>query len=142
MKHTTNMKKHKFNICANKQFHKVKQKKALEDYRFYIGTSMQASNFELSAEYIINYIKKIVRGNDISGSLRALQDQNVQEWRPKLTAEDAIEKERQNEQFKFDYKGELDRYIRRSTQHNDNLCKAYALLWVRCTKAMQHKIAS
>ena len=86
-----------------------------------------------------------MRGNDISELLRTLQDQNVQKWRPKLkisTVEDAIEKERRKKQFEFDYKGELDEYIRSSTQYNDNLYKAYAPLWERCTKIMQHKIAS
>ena len=51
------------------------------------------------------------------------------------TAEDAIEKERQNKQFKFDYKGELDEHIRRSTQYNDNLCKAYVLIMGKMHKS-------
>ena len=69
----------------------------------------------------------------------------MSKWRPKLQisiAEDTIEEVRQKKQFEFDYKGELDEFIRRSTQYNDNLCKAYALLRERCTKTMQHKIAS
>ena len=36
----------------------------------------------------------------------------------------------------------MGEYIRRSTQYNDNLCKAYMLFQERYTKAMQHKIAS
>ena len=37
---------------------------------FYVGTTKQASDYELSAEFIINYIKRIfTRGNDISESL-------------------------------------------------------------------------
>ena len=38
------------------------------------------------------------------------------------------------------YKAELDQSVRRERIFKGNLVKAYALLWERCTKAMQNKI--
>jgi hypothetical protein len=36
----------------------TKTKKAIEDYFFYIGSSKQASDYETTSEFVINYIKK------------------------------------------------------------------------------------
>ena len=42
----------------------------------------------------------------------------------------------------MEYKAELDEAMRRKRTYEDNTFKAYALLWERCAKAMQDKIAS
>jgi hypothetical protein len=42
----------------------------------------------------------------------------------------------------MEYKAELDESMRRKRTYQDNTFKAYALLWERCAKAMQNKIAS
>ena len=56
------------------------RKKGIEDYLFYIGTSKQASDFEISSKFIINYIKRTFeRGNDIAESLRTLSIQDTDE---------------------------------------------------------------
>ena len=61
------------------------RKRGIEDYSFYVGTSKQASDFEISSEFIINYIKRTFeRGNDIAESLRTLSLQDTDEWKPKL----------------------------------------------------------
>jgi hypothetical protein len=66
-------------------------------------------------------------------------------WKPTLQVSTTIEptvKEREDKQFKMEYKAELDEYMRRKQTYQDNTFKAYALLWERCAKAMQNKIAS
>ena len=40
----------------------------------------------------------------------------------------------------MEYKAKLDEYIKRKRIYEDNLYKAYALIWERCAKAMQNKI--
>jgi hypothetical protein len=42
----------------------------------------------------------------------------------------------------MEYKAELEESIGRKRTYQDNTFKAYALLWERCAKAMQNKIAS
>ena len=49
-------------------------------------------------------------------------------------------KNRENEQFKMEYRAELDQALKRKRMYNDNLFKAYALLWERCAKSMQNKL--
>ena len=45
-----------------------------------------------------------------------------------------------NEQSKMEYKAEPDEALKRKKMYNDNLFKAYALIWERCAKAMQNKL--
>jgi hypothetical protein len=42
----------------------------------------------------------------------------------------------------MEYKAELDEAMKRQRTYEDNMFKAYALLWEGCAKAMQKKIAS
>jgi hypothetical protein len=124
-----------------------KAKKTVEDYFFYVGSSKQASDYEITAEFVVNHIKKTFdRGNDIAEALRTLVKANTSLWKPTLlvsTETDAPVKEREDKQFVMEYKAELvDESIRRKRTYEDNTFKAYALLWERCDKAMQNKIVS
>ena len=56
------------------------------------------------------------------------------------TETDQADKDRENEEFKMEYKAELDEALKRKRMYNDNLFKAYALIWERCAKAMQNKL--
>ena len=48
----------------------TKKKKTLEEYYFYVGLAKQASDYESSADFIINHIKKEYKcGRDIAESL-------------------------------------------------------------------------
>ena len=40
----------------------------------------------------------------------------------------------------MEYKAELDEALKRKRMYNDNLFKAYALIWERCAKAMLNKL--
>ena len=52
-------------------------------------------------------------------------------WKPTLKAgkeTDQADKDRENEQFKMEYKAKLDEALKRKRMYNDNLFKAYALI--------------
>ena len=69
----------------NQSKDKIVKKKTIEDYYFYVGSSRQASDYEITAEYVINYIKKTFdRGNDVSEDLRKLGKTQTDTWKPKL----------------------------------------------------------
>ena len=119
-------------------------KKKLEDYYFSVGSSKQASDFESAYEFILNHIKKTyTRGNDISETLRTLEEPNTDDWKPTLIiskSTDTDEKQRENRQFELEYRAEYDEYMRRKREYTQNCFSAYALLWERCNKAMKAKI--
>eukprot|EP00957_Ditylum_brightwellii_P190664 14514491-Ditylum_brightwellii.AAC.1 len=55
------------------QYKTIKKSTTIEEYVFYVSSSTQASDYEITAECIINYIKKTFdRGNNIAESLRNL----------------------------------------------------------------------
>ena len=59
----------------------TKQKKTIEDYFFYVGSSKQASDYETTAEFLINYIQRTFDdGRDVAVSLRKLQEINTDKW--------------------------------------------------------------
>ena len=122
----------------------VNRKKTVEEYYFYVGSSKQASDYETTSEYIINYIKKTFdRGNDVTKALWTLVKTDPETWKPMLKASketDQADKDWENEQFKMEYKAELDEALKMKRLYNDNLFKAYALIWERCAMAMQNKL--
>ena len=85
-----------------------KPKKEIKDYQFYIETNKQATEYEIAAKFIINYIKRTFKmGNDIAKTLRTLTIQNTNEWMPKLKgskAEDEETKLLENAQNQIEYK--------------------------------------
>ena len=128
-----------------KNFRKsIKPKKNINDHQFYIGTNSQAAEYEISAEFIINFIKKTFdRENDIAETLRTLTIHDTNLWMPKLkssSSEDENIAKTENRQFELEYKALLDEAIKRKDKYNQNLYKAYAFLWEKCTRAMQNKI--
>ena len=122
----------------------MKQKKGINDYQFYIGTNKQASEYENASEFMINYIKRTFdRGNDIAETLRTLTMQETEKWMPILkmsSANDESIKTRENRQYEIEYKSKLDEAIKREDKYQQNLYKAYAFLWEKCSRAMQNKL--
>ena len=120
------------------------KKKTLDDYLFYVGTSKQAADYENTAEFIINHVKRTFdRGNDIAEMLRNCIKPNTDNWKPNLqisTSTDADIKTRKDKEFAMIFKAELDEFIKRKRALEENMFKVYALLWEKCAKSLQNKI--
>jgi hypothetical protein len=57
----------------------------VEDYFFYVGSSKQALDYEITAEFVVNHIKKTFdRGNDVAEALRMLIKADTDIWKPTL----------------------------------------------------------
>ena len=84
---------------------KPTSKKTIEDFSFYVGSSKQASDYEITEEFVVNHIKKTFdRGNDIAETLRTLVKVDTNPWKPTLkmsTESDALVQARENKQFEF-----------------------------------------
>ena len=133
-----------YNTQYNKSFKSHQTKKSVTDYVFFIGSSKQASEFEETKAFLINHIKKTFTfGIDIG---TALEDETAARFAaPRLqksvsTVDDV--KALEDEQFKIEFKEEFNLYMKRKNMYEDNLIKAYAFLWERCSKGLQHEIES
>ena len=78
-------------------------------------------------------------------SLQTLSLQDTDEWKPKLKDSKETDKKKRdnkNKQFESKFKANRQEFIKRITTYEANMFKAYAILWEKCTKGMQNKIAS
>ena len=89
----------------------MKSKKRINDKLFQIGTNKQATEYETTAEFLINYIKRTFEhGNDIAETLQTLKNQNMECWMPTLKMSIATDQEilsRENKQYQLEYKARL-----------------------------------
>ena len=99
-----------------------KSKKGINDYQFYIRTNKQAAEYEIAAEFIINFIKRTFdRGNNIAETLRTLTLQKTSAWMAKLnmsTSDDENIKILENRQYKLQYKALLHEAIKRTDKYS------------------------
>jgi hypothetical protein len=51
-------------------------------------------------------------------------------------------KKTEDKQYEMEFRAELAESMKRKSTYKNNMYSAYALLWERCAKAMQSKIAS
>ena len=122
------------------------KKQFITDFSYYLGSAKQASDYETTTEFLINYIKKLYDyDNDIGSALETLEPVNTSAWKPAMkfsNDEDATVKKNEDRQFEIEFKADYDTYSKRLQTYDNNRTKAYALLWERCAKAMKNKIES
>lgn len=120
------------------------KKKSLVDHNFYVGSAKQASDYEVTANFIINHIKKTYdNGIDIATALDTLTPFDTTQYKPTMqfsTQTDADAKAAEDKQFEIEHKARFAKYLKREEQYNTNCVKAYALIWERCAKGMQSRI--
>jgi len=119
-------------------------KKSINDWNYYIGLAKQASEFEATTEFLINYIKQNFEfGNDVAKAITTQESIITELWKPSLQLSrntDPEIKEVENQQYTIEFKADYDLYRAREQIYNNNVTKAYALFWDRCAKGMKNKI--
>ena len=119
-----------------------KKKTTLADYKYYLGSANQASDYEETTTFIINHIKKTyTNGKHIANALKTLTPISFEA--PTLqasTSTDAAVLARETRQYELLYKAELDKFNKLETNYEDNLTKAYGLIWEQCAQSMKNKI--
>jgi hypothetical protein len=122
----------------------LSSKKSITDCNYYNGLAKQASEFEVTTEYLLNYIREQFEfGNDIAKAIDNQQPVNTKIWKPSLQKsqnEDLEIKDNKNEEFKMEFQAALQTYQKCQSLYESNTIKAYALFWGRCTKGMRNKI--
>jgi hypothetical protein len=90
-------------------------KKSVNDYNYYLGSAKQASSdYEMTTEFLINYIKKTFDGSDIGQALKELKEVDTDPWKPTLNQsndKDAAIQAIENKQFKMEFKANA--YLKR-----------------------------
>jgi hypothetical protein len=121
-----------------------KKQQFVTDFTYYLGSAKQASDYETTTEFLINYIKKLYDyGNDIGTALESLEPLDTSAWKPRMeisTDEDETVQKNENRQFEIEFKADYNVYSKRMQTYENNRTKAFALLWERCAKAMKNKI--
>jgi hypothetical protein len=121
-------------------------KKSVDDYYYYLGSAKQASDYETTTEFLINYIKKTFDyGSNIGRALKELKEVDTDPWKPTLNQSsdtDAAIQAIQNKQFEMEFKANYDANQKRVLALENNKMKAYALFWERCMKGMKNKLES
>jgi hypothetical protein len=64
---------------------KKETKNFVNDYNYYLGSAKQASDYEMTTKYLINYIFRTFKyGNNIGQALRELEYPNPDSWKPSM----------------------------------------------------------
>ena len=110
-----------------------------------IGRERQAVSYNTVKDHIIQYVQKTYKnGQDTAVSLRDSKKKDLTSLRPIRGSADATgTTENQQEQKGMDilYQAELERYLERKDTLEQNLTKAYALIFsTYCNKTMQNRI--
>ena len=95
----------------------VNRTKTITDYNYYVGSAQQASDYEITTEFIINHIKKTYdQGNDIGMALKDLIPMDENKNKPDLktsTLGDTIMRSTQTEQYKMEFRAAYDEFRKR-----------------------------
>ncbi len=109
------------------------KKQFVTDYNFYFGSANQASDYEITTEFLINYIKKFYDyGIDIGMAHENMESLDTAPWKPCMqvsTEEDEASRIAENRQFEIEFMADYNTYSKRVQTHKNNKTKAYALLW-------------
>ncbi len=108
-----------------------------------IGRDRQAVTYDTVKDHIVQYVQKTYRnGQDAAVSIRNLAVINLTPHEPSrgtATTADAAEHLKQQAGMDILYQAELKRYLDRKDTLEQNLTKAYALIFsTYCNKTMQN----
>ena len=110
-----------------------------------IGRERQTVTYETVKDHIVQYVQKTYKcGQDIAVSLRDLQKKDLNPTAPirGISSEtDANANAREQAGMDIVYQAELERYLDRKDTLEQNLNKAFALIYsTYCNKVMQNRI--
>ena len=124
----------------------------LNDYKYAIGTAKQAGNYNKITNYLILHIRKTYKnGEDIANVIANQEPFNFYSSPPKLkilttivtmdtSPAEKLEIKHENDQYRIEYKAELQLHLKQKSYFCTDLGKAYTFLFGQCTTGLQHRI--
>ena len=113
----------------------------LNDYKYAIGTVKQAGNYNKITNYLILHIRKRYKhSSDIANAIERQEPSKFEPSALKLQIslivktettplQEKLEIKCQNDQYKIEYKAELQLHIKQKSHNHTNLGKSYAFLF-------------
>jgi hypothetical protein len=110
-----------------------------------IGRERQTVTYDTVKDHIVQYVQKTYKnGQDAAVSIRDLKKKELTPLQPirgTAVATDATENQQEQKGMDIMYQAELERYLDRKDTLEQNLTKAYALIFsTYCNKTMQNRI--
>ena len=119
-------------------------KKTLEDYRYDIGSSKNASEYVSTTKFIIHHIATTFdEADDMATALSDGKDFDLEAVKPSLQVSLASrdeDKARETRQFELVFEKEADAHVARTNQYRQNKPKAAAIILGRCTDRLKSKL--
>ena len=124
----------------------------LDDYIYAIRTAKQAGDYNKITNYLILHIRKTYKyGGDITDMIENQEPFNFNSSEPILkilttvTTMDRspagkLEVKHENDQYRIEYKAELQLHLKQKCDRHTNQGKAYTFLFGQCTTDQQHRI--
>jgi hypothetical protein len=75
--------------------------------------------------------------------LRDLKPVDQDKWKVSMRiskSDDSFTRDQENKQYEMEFRSDYEEYKRRVNSYINNLIKAHAMIWERCTKGMKQKI--
>jgi hypothetical protein len=120
---------------------KPNPRKTLEDYKYNARLVNQTPAFEVTTEFLINYIERnFDQGNEIAMAIESFEDPDQAQWKAKMnisSEKDPVVRAQETEQFKIWYQSNYKEYKLQVSTYKSNKTKAYALFMGRCFKAIE-----
>lgn len=121
-----------------------KTKKSHEGYIFRMASPVHVAEFDKTKEYLTVYIQEKF-GNDVSTALENEEqydmDQHEPEFTPSTATDPNVQKMQNDiamEKFKIAYTA----FLKRKENYEQNMFRAYAILWSHCSEVLQNKIVT
>jgi hypothetical protein len=128
----------------NNKSSKPQIRKTLQDYVYTIGSSKQASDYSLITQFLITHIRKTYeRGDDIANALEEDKEPDEKDWSPRVKVAKGSTEEEKKQNLRYAeiiFQSEVDAFVLRKQQYEQNKGKASAFLFSHCDKAMQSKL--
>ena len=128
------------------------EQKVLNDYKYAIGTTKQAGDYNKITTYLILHIRKTYEhSGDITDAIEKQEPFNFKPSEPSFkissivktadtTHQEKLEIKHENNQYKIEYEAKLQLHLKQKSHYHTNLRKAYAFLFGQCTTGLQHRI--
>ena len=121
-----------------------KERKSLSDYKYFMGSTKSAPEYDIITEYLLHHIGKSINP-DVSKALEELKEFEFASVMPTLervtpVAGDTAATAILELSAKTIFDKEVDDFIKRKGRYRDDMQKAYHFLWDQCNSAIQSKI--
>jgi hypothetical protein len=125
------------NYTDKKSNDQPKERQVLANYVFCLGTSKQASDFELVSQFIINHIRKEHANGDDRKEVK------LNGYKPRLVLSQEkypVTRDKEDQENEKIFEAQVRVFIQRQAMYETNKRKGFAPIYKQCHKILQAKL--